>query len=129
MDSWWLAPSPLLLIASQTFINGIVMFRTVDRPAFSAIQQKLFPIYFGLQTVLPIVMALTFPGNSLIGLSSGLSGLLSDFSRWHSLLPIATMFVTGLLNFAILLPATTGVMKERRGQGMLMLEAPLGEAE
>ncbi|CAM1505424.1 Fc.00g110610.m01.CDS01 [Cosmosporella sp. VM-42] len=100
----------------HTFINGIVMFKTVNRPAFSAIQQKLFPIYFGMQTVLPVIMALTFPGNSLIGLSSGVSGLLSDFARWHSLVPIATMFVTGLVNFAVLLPATTGVMKERRGQ-------------
>lgn len=95
------------------------MFKTVDRPAFSAIQQKLFPIYFGIQTALPVVLALTFPGNSLIGLSSGIPGLLSDFARWHSLLPIATMFLTGLVNLTILLPATTNTMKVRRGQGML----------
>ncbi|KAF7551604.1 hypothetical protein G7046_g7675 [Stylonectria norvegica] len=100
----------------HTFINGIVMFKTIDRPAFSAVQQKLFPIYFGLQTILPVVMALTFPGNALIGLPSGVSGLISDFARWHSLLPIATMFVTGLLNWTILLSATTNTMKARRGQ-------------
>ncbi|KAK7418847.1 hypothetical protein QQX98_003709 [Neonectria punicea] len=100
----------------HTFINGIVMFKTVDRPAFSAIQQKLFPIYFGIQTALPVVLALTFPGNSLIGLSSGIPGLLSDFARWHSLLPIAAMFLTGLVNLTILLPATTDTMKVRRGQ-------------
>ncbi|KAF7543983.1 hypothetical protein G7Z17_g10302 [Cylindrodendrum hubeiense] len=100
----------------HTFINGIVMFKTVDRPAFSAIQQQLFPIYFGMQTALPVIIALTFPGNSLIGLSSGISGLLSDFARWHSLAPIATMFLTGFVNLAILLPATTKTMKDRRGQ-------------
>lgn len=94
------------------------MIRTVDRPAFSAIQQKLFPIYFGMQTALPIVMALTYPGNSLIGLSSGYKGLLSEFARWHSLVPIATMFLTGIINYTILLPWTTKIMKARRGQGM-----------
>lgn len=95
------------------------MFRTVDRASFSAIQQKLFPIYFGLQTALPVALALTFPGNALIGLSSGISGLTSEFARWHSLVPISVMFVTGLINWTILLPATTQVMKERRGQGEL----------
>ncbi|KAH6897256.1 hypothetical protein B0T10DRAFT_476436 [Thelonectria olida] len=100
----------------HTFINGITMFKAVDRPAFSAIQQKLFPIYFGMQTALPVVLALTFPGNALIGLSSGYQGLLSEFARWHSLVPIATMFVTGLINYAILLPWTTNIMKARRGQ-------------
>lgn len=93
------------------------MFRTVNRPAFSAIQQNLFPIYFGMQTVLPVVLAFTFPGNSLIGLSSGISGLTTEFARWHSLAPIATIFVTGLLNWAVLLPANLSVMKDRRGQG------------
>ncbi|RSL41740.1 hypothetical protein CEP53_012584 [Fusarium sp. AF-6] len=100
----------------HTFINGIVMIRTVDRPSFSAIQQKLFPIYFGLQTILPGILALTFPGNSLIGLSNGPRGLVTEFARWHSLLPIAIMALTGAVNFTILLPLTTETMKQRRGQ-------------
>lgn len=109
-----------ILTAEQTFINGIVMFRTVDRPSFSAIQQKLFPIYFGLQTVLPGVLALTYPGNTLIGLSNGPAGLVSEFARWHSLLPISVMALTGAVNLLVFLPLTVEVMKQRRGQGALI---------
>ncbi|OAA38890.1 hypothetical protein NOR_06543 [Metarhizium rileyi] len=92
------------------------MFKTVERPVFSAIQTKLFPIYFGLQTILPATLALTFPGNALVGVSSGIFGLFEASSRWHSLAPIATMFVTGLVNLVVLLPATVKIMKDRRGQ-------------
>lgn len=94
------------------------MFKTVDRASFSAIQQKLFPIYFGIQTVLPGVLALTYPGNTLIGLANGPAGLMSEFARWHSLLPISVMAITGALNLTVLLPLTVDVMKKRRGQGM-----------
>ncbi|KAJ4141491.1 hypothetical protein NW768_000704 [Fusarium equiseti] len=100
----------------HSFINGIVMFKAVDRASFSAIQQKLFPIYFGLQTVLPGVLALTFPGNTLIGLANGPAGLVSEFARWHSLLPISVMAITGAINLIVLLPMTVEVMKKRRGQ-------------
>ncbi|KAF4983217.1 hypothetical protein FZEAL_1320 [Fusarium zealandicum] len=119
------SPAPYHILAYGTllgttffhsFINGIVMFRAVNRPTFSAVQQKLFPIYFGMQTILPGIMALTFPGNSLIGLANGPLGLVSEFARWHSLLPIGVMAVTGALNLTILLPLTTETMKQRRGQ-------------
>jgi p-aminobenzoyl-glutamate transporter AbgT len=93
------------------------MYRTVDRRSFSAIQSALFPTYFSLQTALPIVLALTFPGNSLIGLPNGVKGLLDPFCRWHSLAPIAAMCASGFINLVVLLPMVTKVMKERRGQG------------
>ncbi|KAL6692557.1 hypothetical protein J3F84DRAFT_100399, partial [Trichoderma pleuroticola] len=100
----------------QSFINGIVMFRTVDRPSFSAVQGKLFPIYFGMQTAIPAFLALTLPGNALLGIKGGISGLLEAPNRWSSLVPIATMFVSGLVQLAVLLPATIKTMKDRRGQ-------------
>jgi hypothetical protein len=93
------------------------MFKTVERPIFSSIQQALFPIYFGIQTAAPVLMALTFPGNALFGLSSGVQGLFNQSQRYQSLLPIGIMFVTGATNLFVLLPMVTGVMKERRGQG------------
>ncbi|KAG6011395.1 hypothetical protein E4U43_008348 [Claviceps pusilla] len=100
----------------HSFINGPTVFTVVERPVFSKIQAKLFPIYFGMQTAIPVVLALTFPGNALLGVSSGPSGLLETSSRWESLAPIATMFVTGLINLVVMLPATNNVIKERRGQ-------------
>ncbi|KAG6038529.1 hypothetical protein E4U41_004122 [Claviceps citrina] len=100
----------------HSFINGPTIFDVVERPVFSTIQANLFPIYFGMQTTLPVILALTFPGNPLLGVSSGTSGLLETTSRWQSLAPIATMFVTGLVNLAVMLPLTKQVMKERRGQ-------------
>ncbi|PNY23282.1 Uncharacterized protein TCAP_06773 [Tolypocladium capitatum] len=100
----------------HSFVNGPVMYKTIDRSAFSAAQTGLFPIYFGLQTVLPVVLALTFPGNTPAGVSSGVSGLLEVSSRWDSLVPITTMFLTGLVNLLVLMPATINTMKERRGQ-------------
>ncbi|KJZ71794.1 hypothetical protein HIM_08814 [Hirsutella minnesotensis 3608] len=100
----------------HSFINGPVMYKAIDRPAFSLVQRALFPVYFSIQTAVPIVLALTFPGNSLAGVPSGISGLLDVSSRWDSLAPIAAMFVTGLVNLVVMLPATNKVMKERRGQ-------------
>ncbi|KAM4060335.1 hypothetical protein HRG_002089 [Hirsutella rhossiliensis] len=100
----------------HSFVNGPVMYKTIDRPAFSAAQKGLFPIYFSMQTVLPAVLALTFPGSTLAGVPSSISGLLDGSNRWSSLAPIAIMFLGGLTNLVVLLPATLKVMKERRGQ-------------
>ena len=90
------------------------MFRTLERPQFAAVQSKLFPIYFSLQTAAPVVLAITHPGNvSLLSFD----GLLATANRWTALVPIATMFTSALLNLVVLLPATTDVMAKRRLQG------------
>jgi hypothetical protein len=98
----------------KSFVNGIVMFRTLSRPDFGAVQTKLFPIYFGIQTAAPVVLALTHPDNG--GLIN-LSGVLEPANKWVALVPIATMLVTGFLNLAVLLPATGKIMERRRAQG------------
>ncbi|KAK5990006.1 Xanthocillin biosynthesis cluster protein D [Cladobotryum mycophilum] len=98
----------------HSFINGPVMYKTVTRPSFSAIQTGLFPIYFGIQTALPAILALTFPGSP--STPSGIYGILDESHRWGSLVPIATMLVTGVVNLVVLLPVTVKTMKERRGQ-------------
>jgi len=90
------------------------MFRTLERPQFGAVQFKLFPIYFSLQTAAPVVLALTHPNNG--GLLN-ISGIMEPANKWGALVPIATMFVTGLLNLAALLPATGRVKERRRAQG------------
>jgi hypothetical protein len=88
--------------------------------------QAIFPVYFGFQTALPVVLALTWPGERLASVggavarqNAGYKGLFADENFWIALTPIALMFGTSLLNLVWLGPATTKVMKERKHQGML----------
>ncbi|EEH34063.2 hypothetical protein PAAG_05112 [Paracoccidioides lutzii Pb01] len=104
--------------AYQTFVGGIIAFRTLPRPQFSALQESIFPVYFSLQTALPLVMAITYPGERIFmgrGPSS-LFGLLAESPRITTLLPIVTMFLTGLTNVLVVGPMTVKVMKQRKHQ-------------
>lgn len=121
------SPAPYHLIAYgsllgtqvfQTFIGGIVAYRALPRPQFSSLQAAIFPIYFSMQTALPVILALTYPGERT-GLAlrpSGLSGVLDVQNRVHVLTPLLTVFVTGLANAMAVGPATTKIMKERKHQ-------------
>jgi Domain of unknown function (DUF4149) len=73
-----------------------------------------------MQTALPVVLALTFPGErTLAGFRpSSLSGVLEQQNRVHVLTPLLTMFVTGLANLMAVGPATTKIMRERKHQGI-----------
>ncbi len=98
-------------------MNSPIIFKAAERPVFSALQSKIFPIYFGLQVALPAILALTFPGSTLLATPNGISTLFHESNRWGSLVPIATMFLSGALNLVVLLPASKEVMKQRQGQG------------
>lgn len=102
----------------QSFIGGVTAFRTLPRPQFASLQSALFPIYFGMQTALPIVLALTFPSErTAVGNSaSGFAGILEPANRLHVLTPISIIFVSGLLNAAWIGPLTTKTMRERKHQ-------------
>ncbi|KMK57636.1 hypothetical protein Y699_03056 [Aspergillus fumigatus Z5] len=99
--------------AQQTFIGGVIAFRVLPRPQFSALQTSIFPVYFTLQSALPVVIALT---SSKGGQLNGISGLLAPESRFGTLLPLATVAVSGLINQVILRPLTVRTMKERKHQ-------------
>lgn len=43
-------------------------------------------------------------------------GLFDPANRWGTLLPLATVFITGLANWAVLLPASKACIVERRKQ-------------
>jgi hypothetical protein len=103
----------------QSFINGVVAFKVLDRPQFSALQSKLFPIYFSMQTAIPVVLALTYPGSKTVlgGSPAGIAGVLDAPNRWSVLAPLATIFLTGLANMAFVGPATTKTMRDRKSQG------------
>ncbi|SMQ50139.1 unnamed protein product [Zymoseptoria tritici ST99CH_1A5] len=102
----------------QTFINGPLAYNALPRPSFSTLQTAIFPVYFGIQTALPVVLALTWPGERSVAghVNSGFKGLLAEENKWTALTPIALMFVTNLANLVWLGPATTKVMKERKHQ-------------
>ncbi|KAG7137131.1 putative mitochondrial outer membrane protein like [Verticillium longisporum] len=132
--SIFFSPAPYHIISYGTllgttffhsFVNGITMFRVLERPSFSAAQNALFPIYFALQTALPAILALTYPGSSNpLGVASGLSGLLDESNFRGTLLPIATIFVTGAVNLLVVLPATQKIMAARYAQGLTHAPQP-----
>ncbi|KAF9886075.1 hypothetical protein FE257_012010 [Aspergillus nanangensis] len=97
----------------QSFVSGIIAFRALPRPQFATLQTATFPVYFSLQSALPIVVALTA---SKGGQPLGISGLLAPENQCGTLLPLATTAVAGLLNMFILLPLTAKTMRERKHQ-------------
>lgn len=65
-----------------------------------------------------MLLALTYPAvRGLSSPASGLQGILDVANRWSVLVPVATMFITGLVNVVYVGPATTKVMRERKHQG------------
>ncbi|CAK7264318.1 hypothetical protein SEPCBS57363_001020 [Sporothrix epigloea] len=100
----------------HSFINGFVQFKTLPRPQFGAVQSRLFPIYFGIQSAVPVILAVTYPGGGPHNDAAGITGLLEPGNRLGFLVPIATMCVGSLLNLLIVLPATTKCMMERYAQ-------------
>nr|POF17337.1 putative mitochondrial outer membrane protein [Quercus suber] len=107
----------------NTFLAGPLAYKALPRPQFSQLQQAIFPPYFSLQTALPVVLALTWPGEKVLALggetvraNTGAMGLLEGDNVWNALVPIVLMFGTSLLNLVFLGPATTKVMRERKHQ-------------
>ncbi|KAF7532059.1 hypothetical protein G7054_g8336 [Neopestalotiopsis clavispora] len=100
----------------HTFINATAAFKTLERPQFAVLQKALFPAYFGMQTVLPVAITLTYPGG-LMAAPGGIRGaLLDEANRWSVAVPLATIFVTGLVNWAYCLPVTNSITDKRRAQ-------------
>lgn len=115
----------------QSFIAGVQAYRVLPRPQFATLQSALFPIYFSMQTALPLVLALTFPGavhgaqisattsTTSWGVSTSAGGVFGVFetaNRWSVLVPLATTFVTSLVNLVYVGPLTTKIMRERKHQ-------------
>lgn len=102
----------------QSFIAGIVSFRALPRASFATLQSALFPIYFAMQTALPVLIALTFPAErTAIGMtSSSINGVLEPGHRLHVLTPLLVTALTGAANLLFIGPMTTTCMKERKHQ-------------
>ncbi|KAI0118776.1 hypothetical protein GGR51DRAFT_132252 [Nemania sp. FL0031] len=102
----------------HTFINSITAFKVLDRPQFGILQRAVFPAYFGIQAVAPVVLALTYPGGAgrAATLPRGVTGVLHPANRWGVLVPLVAAFVTGLTNWVYFLPETNKVTALRRQQ-------------
>jgi hypothetical protein len=102
----------------QSFVGGIVAYRSLPRPQFSNLQRNIFPIFFSMQTALPVLVALTYPGSKILATSNSLSGVVAEGNRWSVLIPLATVFATAAANLLFVGPSSTRIMKERYHQGM-----------
>ncbi|KAI1917395.1 hypothetical protein LOZ39_000387 [Ophidiomyces ophidiicola] len=104
--------------AYQSFIGGIVAYKSLPRPQFATLQASIFPIYFGLQTFFPLVVAATYPGEHSLGVSgpSGFAGVLADGHGVSTLLPLTLTLVGGLANLLVFQRATSKIMGQRKRQ-------------
>ncbi|KAI5838939.1 hypothetical protein DFP73DRAFT_562699 [Morchella snyderi] len=95
----------------QTFISGVVAYRALPRPMFSQLQQKALPVFFTLQSILPVALLATHPTASAVSLLSTSSPYF-----YNTTIPIMVTLSSSLMNLFIVGPATTKIMKERRIQ-------------
>ncbi|PWW73442.1 hypothetical protein C7212DRAFT_334127 [Tuber magnatum] len=95
----------------QSFIGGVMAYRALPRPQFSQLQQKIFPVYFTLQTVLPAVLLLTHPSTSPTSLISP-----SSPHFYNTGLPLLIVLGASLANLAVIGPALSKIMRERKIQ-------------
>ena len=81
----------------------------------------LFPVYFAMQSALPVLLALTYPGSGHpFGARAGLAGVLARGNRWSVLAPLVGAWLCAVVNWGVVGPVTTGVMEKRRVQGMFL---------
>ena len=110
----------------QTCVSGITAYQTLERPHFSALQQRVFPRYFTMQTAFPLLIALTYPGAGLAG--SSYHGVLAPANHWTVLYPLTTAFVCGFLNLVFVGPKTSELIQLRKAQetrdGKKSIDAP-----
>lgn len=102
----------------QSFIAGPVAYTALPRAQFASLQTAIFPIYFSLQTALPVLLALTYPAaKSLTGSSqAGLNGFFAEQNRYSVLAPIATTFAISIANLVYFGPQTNKIMRLRKHQ-------------
>ncbi|KAI5287252.1 hypothetical protein KEM52_001681, partial [Ascosphaera acerosa] len=121
-----LAPAHILsygtLLGSQvfeTFVASVIAFKSLERPAFSKLQNHTFPCYFGMTTALPVVVALTFPGlkTAVSTVAPSLAGVLDESVRCGTLVPLATVFFTSLTNLVCFLPRAKEIKAQRAKLG------------
>ena len=99
-----------------SFVASPIAFQILERPQFSILQNKVFPIYFKLQSIAPLFLAASTPvsGSYII----------------YSILSFAS--ITGMTNLFWLLPWARSVKEQRKvvaekfeGDELAKKDAPL----
>ncbi|CCE65746.1 hypothetical protein TPHA_0M01710 [Tetrapisispora phaffii CBS 4417] len=80
-----------------SYVASPLMFKTLEKDQFSKMQSKIFPGYFCMQTVTPVILGLTSP----VALSKG------------SITCLLTAVASGLVNFVYLQPKSHKIKEER----------------
>lgn len=81
-----------------SYVASPIAFKWLDRENFSLLQNKVFPIFFQMQSISPVILGFTAP----ISLAGG------------PLAALATASVAGLTNLCWLLPKTRRIKEERK---------------
>ena len=114
----------------QSFIGGVVAYKSLPRAQFATLQSAIFPIYFCLQSACPVLLALTYPGSSTKSSlgngfgsvpqtqQSGIGGFFADGNRWSVAAPIIVCFAANVVNLVWAGPKTNDIMRLRKHQGM-----------
>ncbi len=76
-----------------------------------------------MQVALPIVLALTYPGdkNALgVKVDAGWTAVLAEPNRKTVLVPLVTILTAGIINLMVIEPMVVKIMRERKHQGTVL---------
>lgn len=98
-------------LLTQTFVGGIIAYKALPRPMFSQLQQRVFPVYFTLQSIFPALVLVTHP-------TASITSLLTPSSPYFysTTAPLLLAIAVSTLNLTVIGPATTRVMRKRKAQ-------------
>lgn len=103
-------------LRTESFLANITASAALTRAQFRILQAAIWPMYFKLQMITSLLLALTYPGgaitetSNLFPGSASLKGLLDGGEHLTVLLPLTLMFVFPAINVLVLAPKTIGLM-------------------
>ena len=98
----------------QSFIANITASNALTRAQFRILQAAIWPMYFKLQMVVSVLLALTYPGGdgkaALFHGSASVCGLVDGGDHLTVLLPLTMMFLFSATNVLWVAPMTIKTM-------------------
>lgn len=81
-----------------SYVASPLAFKSLDKEGFSTLQHKVFPYFFQMQSISPLILGLTAPMHL----------------QWAPLITLTTASISGCLNLFWLLPWTQRVKADRK---------------